>query len=441
MKAKNIKLNYEAMKSICLAEVEQFSLIDGAVTSDTKHGPLIYIDRGSDILGVAHLDSVQETKHFYHLLIGDEDIIMNAQLDDRLGVYILLSLLPSLGVNTDILLTWGEEKGQSTAEFFQTKKKYKWMYEPDRMGDDCVHYQFGEEKFKKALTTAGFTGIQYGMKSDICYLEHLGCRGFNFGIGYKNYHDKRAEADMHIVRAQVARFLNFYKQNKNRTFKYEKPKPTEPYVWNPTPPAVRFDSTIKDFHLTHKWDQDLHGWVPIRTTQPTITRMDQEKYRKGEIVVNSQGEICTTHKLSNRNIILGDMCEICNKGLILAVDCDSKYYGVCVSCEYKVDRCIACDEIELRKNLDFEDMCPDCANKARINPDMRTSIECKKCSYKLSLKELRNGDVCEMCLTYPGNWWEDGYDWSAAQDKDFEDEESNPFDSPKEIEEDDDPPL
>ena len=45
-------------------------------------------------------------------------MVHSGALDDRLGAYIILDLLPKLGINVDVLLTVGEEQGRSTANFF-----------------------------------------------------------------------------------------------------------------------------------------------------------------------------------------------------------------------------------------------------------------------------------------------------------------------------------
>jgi hypothetical protein len=69
-----------------------------------EFGHLIHIDRGCKILGVAHLDTVlSATPHL------ENSLVMTPTLDDRLGVWVLLHLLPSLGFNDyDILLTDNE---------------------------------------------------------------------------------------------------------------------------------------------------------------------------------------------------------------------------------------------------------------------------------------------------------------------------------------------
>ena len=78
----------------------------------------IVIDRGESVLGVAHLDHVQQAKHFRVEPREEDLVVYNPRLDNRLGVYLLLDLLPELGLGFDVLLTMDEEIGESTASKF-----------------------------------------------------------------------------------------------------------------------------------------------------------------------------------------------------------------------------------------------------------------------------------------------------------------------------------
>ena len=112
----------------------------GTVT-ETKDGPLIYIDRGSPILGVAHLDTVANGNLPKPKWLNGPDgfpIVNSIALDDRLGAWVLLDLLPSLGLTFDVILCDSEERGRSTAESFQPTREYNWGFEFDRAGTDTV---------------------------------------------------------------------------------------------------------------------------------------------------------------------------------------------------------------------------------------------------------------------------------------------------------------
>jgi len=190
-------------------------------TLPTRH--LIFQDNQADILAVGHIDTVTD---FASKTSEDRTQAMNLarykqcgpQLDDRLGVWALLSVLPDY-MNFDLLLTDDEEHGRSTAAEFETKKEYNWLFELDRRGEDVVLYQYGSKKWNKALDTAGFKRA-HGSFSDIGYLDHLGVQAVNVGIGYHNEHTMKCDWDMDETRRQLNRLLEFYKTNHKRKYGY-----------------------------------------------------------------------------------------------------------------------------------------------------------------------------------------------------------------------------
>ena len=181
-----------------------------------------YKDNDSSILFVAHLDTVQQCNHFQEINVSGDNLIFNAKLDDRLGVYTILDLLPKLGITADILFTENEEIGQTTAEQFKTDKKYNWIVEFDRTGADAVCYCYDFDKELKPYFTIG-----RGTFSDISVLESLGCKGFNIGIGYYNEHSQRAYMDVSEYIEQMARFIRFFNDHKNIHYKHEAVKYNE----------------------------------------------------------------------------------------------------------------------------------------------------------------------------------------------------------------------
>lgn len=208
-------------EEICGKPEKEFSEIKGMQKITVSGRYYFFQDNGADILAVGHLDSVQPYTHF----CDDKSVIFCPTLDDRLGVYIILDMLPKLGVNVDVLLCTDEEKGASTAALFTTKKKYKWLVEFDRMGEDVALYQYDDDKgpWNTALQKAGFKTAR-GSYSDIAYLENLGVKAFNVGIGYKEYHTFTSHAFKDVMFRQIKRFLAFYEENRNIEYKHEKKK-------------------------------------------------------------------------------------------------------------------------------------------------------------------------------------------------------------------------
>src|SRR4051794_30743638 len=111
----------EGLRRICEMPERDFAKAYGmetvSVHQKAPNDYYYYRDNGSDILAVAHLDTVglahQRACHFVDTEGGP--VVYSRALDDRLGAYIILDLLPALGITHDILLTVGEESGQSTA--------------------------------------------------------------------------------------------------------------------------------------------------------------------------------------------------------------------------------------------------------------------------------------------------------------------------------------
>lgn len=207
------------MRDIMLAPFTAFEHL-GKLT-DSKNvkypGRHIYIDRGSNVLGVAHLDSVRGANHFW---VNDHNILACPTIDDRLGAYILLQALPSIGIYPDILLTEGEEQGLSTAADFEpTEKRWNWCFSFDRTGTDAVFYQYGDGELEKVFKENGVK-IGQGSFSDIAYLDHLGVECVNMGCDMTMYHSDQAHANLSTVSAQILKFAEIYHKIKDRRFDY-----------------------------------------------------------------------------------------------------------------------------------------------------------------------------------------------------------------------------
>lgn len=171
-------------------------------------------DNGADVLAVAHLDTVgyanERGAHFSQTEAGL--VVHSRALDDRLGAYIILDMLPKLGITVDVLLTVGEEMGQSTAAYFTPPKQYDWMIEFDRGGTDVVTYQYENRDLVDRVRASGAWHGQ-GIFSDISYLDHLGCKGLNWGVGYQDYHGPRAHAYLEDTFEMVDHWQVFYAMN------------------------------------------------------------------------------------------------------------------------------------------------------------------------------------------------------------------------------------
>mgnify|MGYP001615358265 CR=1 FL=1 len=198
-----MKINIRQLKLRCSQTIEQLFTDLGGVVRDGY----AFRDNGSNILAVAHCDTVCHSEHFAY----DNGVVFNAKLDDRLGVYTIMDLLPALGCKVDVLLTDGEEIGASTAANFNPAKIYNWIVEFDRRGEGAVLYQY-----------TGFTGVvrkhftlEHGSYSDISSMGHIGCMALNVGIGYHDEHMVNCYADLNEYTRNINRFIKFYEEQRD----------------------------------------------------------------------------------------------------------------------------------------------------------------------------------------------------------------------------------
>lgn len=216
---------------------------------ETPDGPAIHIDNGGSVLAVAHMDYVK----FWNRPKIDKakQKVYCPQLDDRLGVWVILDLLPTMGLKYDVLLTDSEEVGRSTASSFKTTKQYNWMFQFDRHGTDTVLYRYDTKDNRKRLESHGLK-CGYGSFSDICYLDHLGCSGWNVGTGYHHEHSDACYADLRETRANAYKFAKFFKEH-SETF-IESPPYKEP-TWQ------SYGTYYSGKSTTPSHSRDAWGWA------------------------------------------------------------------------------------------------------------------------------------------------------------------------------------
>lgn len=318
-----IELNYETMKSVCLAsERSLVPEVDG----------YNYIDNGSKILAVAHCDFVRQKgkPDFCSFSYKGNKYVMSETLDDRLGVYIITQLLPSLGIITDILLTTGEETGHSSAKKFTTDKKYNWIFSFDRRGTDVVAYCYHDTTLDGLLKNAIGVGLSRGSYSDIASMEYLGVKGLNFGTGYFDEHSASCSASESSILTGVNHFIKFWRKYKNKKLEHTKaPVKTQSYS--------HYNQTTKRWEnadgtpVYNKWDDDDNDgfWYrkPAGTPASNTTNLNAPPTtppalpapKKEEPVESADGTIglcdyCErTAKLYFSYELESDLCEYCLK--------------------------------------------------------------------------------------------------------------------------------
>jgi len=172
----------------------------------------IFIDRGSNILFIAHLDTVCKPPCFVK---RKNEKLWAVGLDDRLGCLIAYEL--SQRYKADLLLTDLEESGKSTAQWFNCGD-YNWIVEFDRRGDDVVTYGRTSKEFEDAL--GEFWEIGEGSFSDICFLETNVCC-MNLGIGYEKAHSDNSYVNLSIMNKQLNKFREFFYKYKDTKFEQD----------------------------------------------------------------------------------------------------------------------------------------------------------------------------------------------------------------------------
>jgi hypothetical protein len=175
---------------------------------------------GASILGVAHCDFVEDAWS-YPTYFDNHTKIQAGQVDDRVGVWLLLDVLPNLpGMPAfDYLLTTDEEIGRSSAQEVEEDLKYNWTFQFDRRGTDFVDYDKASQKFIDLFALV--TGIPHGIGSfsDICYLPNSCGSRVNIGTGYHREHSPDAWVDLVECASQVERFVEFASAYAHTQFK------------------------------------------------------------------------------------------------------------------------------------------------------------------------------------------------------------------------------
>jgi len=216
------KLSFRGLRQLCQTSKDDlFKLLQ------SKHGFTIHND-GTDqryayrpatgsrqtVLGVAHADTVLASSHY----VRSGDIVESPELDDRLGLWVLLYGLPQLNVkNYAIVVTDFEEVGRSTAQFFECDTMFNWIFQFDRRGTGVVNYSYSDNGVFDGLLEQCFGALHSGSFSDICYLAHHGVKAFNVGTAYYNEHTERCHANLTELTDQMQRFARFFRSFRSWT--------------------------------------------------------------------------------------------------------------------------------------------------------------------------------------------------------------------------------
>lgn len=222
MKAGLPEIDRLRLQQICRMPIDAFSKM-GKRYDPPGGKPYFFIDNGADVLAIAHTDVhyMGKPTHFSIAKMAHDTRYFCPSMDDRAGVYALTDYLPKVGLNFDILLTTDEENLNSSAQWFVPPKgkKYNWMFMFDRAGVGVVMYDYENYDSTKLLRNSGWQ-IESGSYSCIVELEHLRCKGFNFGVGYHDQHTLNCYLSEKEFLYNMRRFISFYKTNATKYLRH-----------------------------------------------------------------------------------------------------------------------------------------------------------------------------------------------------------------------------
>lgn len=347
-----MKIDYDLIKQIMVAPESDFAAIKSIVNLGTTSTPLYYLDRGANVLGIAHMDSVVYGDCAIVEPVKDQPMIISPMCDDRVGVAVLLAILPKIGIKCDVLLSTNEEIMQPTSREFEPTKKYNWMFMFDRSGTDAVTYQYNAKPWVSALNKHFTMGR--GTYSDIADMDHVGCSGVNIGTGYYGQHSAYSFTIMRELLTNISRFAAFYHKNKETYFEHKQEvcescgQPLSRYgyclkchstKYLPSVTSVRTYNYIGDDYEEDntKWKKGQNGnWIKVKLPKKTeygccvicYTKPTTDIEREHLDYFEGLCEECR-HELK---------CKICGRNPRNPDDYRSvEKWGFCVTCNYEGD--------------------------------------------------------------------------------------------------------
>lgn len=323
----NKYINPDLLKIRCKQSIESFENgMFGEVVKCPNNLTYTYLKRGGKVLAVAHRDVVKSIANSEICYIKDNDFYA-PQLDDRLGIHLILDVLPKYGVDCDILLTEGEEYGQSTAQYFKTDVEYNWVFELDRAGLDSVMYSF-HTKEKEDLLKSYNLNVGWGSFTDICHLDHLKIWAVNFAVAYYSQHTLQCRVDMKQLEEKLLpNIIKFIVENQDTKFPHIEDKVIKRQFTNYTV----YNNPYTDYWSGKYWD-GAYSKAKSNKSIPSSRRWDRMVLRDNRYVCVDCGESCSK--------CLGDVCDNGkpkNKCKICTIaDCTG--YKKCHCCDFYYHR-------------------------------------------------------------------------------------------------------
>lgn len=189
-------------------------------------GKRFALREGTDpVLAVAHLDTVLDRPDLYN---REDYFVESPELDDRIGLSMIFALIDRGVWNPTILFCDDEEIGQSTAAQFIDAwyagdcdiPDINWIVEFDRMGLDCVTYEYRCPVWQHMVDIFAPDGLGVGSFTDICELEELGVSGVNWATGYHRQHTKHCYTSLIDTEQALSAFADFFRYNVSHRYEH-----------------------------------------------------------------------------------------------------------------------------------------------------------------------------------------------------------------------------
>jgi len=315
-------IDLKRLSQRCTDDIIQFNGYGQAY--ETPDGLYFFKDNGKKLLAVGHLDTVQKPNTPKR--VGNK--FFASTLDDRLGVYMLLDMIPKMLGNMpyDLLLTTGEETGKSTARYFRPPRQYNWMVEIDRMAKTTAMYEYETEEYSKMVKGCGMT-VARGSNTDIRYLNHLGVFGANFACDYHNNHSMNAYCNLDGVESQAEKIIDFIMKYKDMYLPYVPKK------------KVTYTSTYNSGYYNGYYGNNdyfyngRYGRYTENSSEHDTVLCNKCYHLKRHCTCKSniQSETTPKNKTSDQSKKINKICSICMSkacsGLVKCSDCKLMFHG------------------------------------------------------------------------------------------------------------------
>jgi hypothetical protein len=137
-----------------------------------------------------------------------------------------------------------------------------------------VMYDYETTQYRRMLEDAGWQ-VGVGSFSDISYLTHLGCMGFNVGVGYKDYHALGAYFDVNVYLMAIAKFAFFYDQHSQTLLKHEQNKWGSSQISGYSYSDWRRDD-VEGVDYDYSYDYQNGKWVGVYKSDALAGSLDSE---------------------------------------------------------------------------------------------------------------------------------------------------------------------